>query len=135
MKVQKTINKARELFSHVPKKGLKMTRLHMYSGGSSSSSSGIKACIFGGTASLAPKISYELLSIGTPSVMCHRKPMDVLTPIGDDPVFHKSNPYRQMKEFVLNWDTFKTVSKLSKNIKKLSLLNFPKFFYYLLVFN
>jgi hypothetical protein len=116
MKVQKTINKLRALFSHLPKKGIKMTRLHMYSGASPSSSSGIKACIFGGTASLAPRITYNLLSNGTPSVMCHRKPMDVLTPIGDDPVFHRSNPYRQMKEFVLNWDTFKTVSEFTKFI-------------------
>ncbi len=103
------LKKGENLLKHVPKKGFKMTKLHFYSGSGASSMSGIKACIFGATAGISNKIAYQLFASGTPTVLCHRNPMDVLSPVGDDPLYARSNPYHTLKEFVLNFDTHKSV--------------------------
>jgi hypothetical protein len=110
MKVHKTLKKTRDLLHFFPKKGYKMKKLHFYTGAGPMVNSGIKACVFGSTAAISSNICNLLLMSGTPMVMCHRSPMDVFSPMGDDAVYHQSNPYKEMKEFILNWDTYKTVS-------------------------
>ena len=107
----KKITKLNSL-NNFPKRGYKMTKLHFYSGSGSSTLSGIKACIFGSTASIGHKIAANLIPNGIPTVLAHRNPLDFFCPIGDDPLYSRSNPYHTQKEFVLNFDTFKSLIKI-----------------------
>ena len=102
--------KTNSLFKNISKKGYKMTKLHFYSGSGPGTISGIKACIFGATANIGYKIASTLMGAGVPTVMSHRHPLDYFCPIGDDPLYAKSNPYGTLKEFMFNFDTHKTVN-------------------------
>jgi len=93
------------LFKGLSKKGIKMTKLHFYSGSGPGTLSGVKACIFGATASIGYKIAGTLMNSGVPTVMCHRHPLDYLNPTGDDPLYSRSNPLGTWKEFMFAFDT------------------------------
>jgi len=108
----KKISKLNSL-DKTPKRGYKMTQLHFYTGSGPGTTSGIKACIFGSTASIGHKIAANLIPNGIPTVLVHRNPLDFFSPIGDDPLYSRSNPYHTQKEFVLNFDTFKSVFRIN----------------------
>jgi hypothetical protein len=102
-------SKTNLLFKNISKKGYKMTKLHFYTGSGPATLSGIKVCIFGATANIGYKIASTLMTSGVPTVMCHRHPLDYFCPVGDDPVYQRSNPYGTMKEFMFAFDTHKSV--------------------------
>jgi len=91
-------------FIKFTRKGYKMTNLHLYKGSGMSTRSGIKVSIIGATATNAGRLIDSFLQSGCPTVMAHRRPIDVYCPIGDDPLFTKSNPYYSMLPFILNMD-------------------------------
>jgi hypothetical protein len=90
-------------------KGYKMTNLHFFPGTGMSSRSGIKVSIIGATAPIGGKIIDSFLLNGCPTVMAHRRPIDVFCPIGDDPMYTRSNPYYSPTPFVLNFDILNEV--------------------------
>jgi hypothetical protein len=100
------------MFKHIPKRGYKMTKLHFYTGAGFGTPSGIKACIFGATASIGRKVAAMLLPRGVPCVMAHRNPLDVFCPVGDDPVFSKSNPYHTTPDLFTDPDCVSTVKNI-----------------------
>ena len=108
----KGVSSNNNLFKSLSKKGYKMTKLHMYTGSGFSTPSGIKACIFGSTANMGYKIAANFFNTGVPTVLVHRKPLDFLSPIGDDPLYTRSNPYATHKDFMFNFDTHNTVRKI-----------------------
>jgi hypothetical protein len=99
-----------KILSSITKRGYKMTKLHLYTGGGFSTPSGIKACIFGATSNVGYKIAHTLFQQGIPQVLCHRHAMDVFCPTGDDPLYTKSNPYGSFKDYMYNFDTHNTVT-------------------------
>jgi hypothetical protein len=98
-------------FQPITKKGYKMTNLHYFKGSTLSSRSGIKVSIIGATANIGGKVIDSFLLNGCPTVMAHRRPIDVFAPIGDDPTFMKSNPYHSMVPYILHMDCINEVFK------------------------
>ena len=91
------------------KKGYKMTNVHLYGGSAMSGRSGLKVSIIGATAVNAGRIIDSFLLNGYPTIMAHRRPLDVFGPIGDDVTFSKSNPYNSWLPFILNMDCINEV--------------------------
>jgi hypothetical protein len=106
-------NLNRNIFKNVPKKGFKMQQLHFYTGAGSSTPSGIKVCIFGSTSNMGSKISGDLSTKGCPVVFVHRNPLDVFCPIGDDPLYTKSNPYHTFPDLWFQPDQVSNVKLFS----------------------
>jgi hypothetical protein len=97
-------------FHKLSQKGYKMTNIHLYKGSGMSGRSGLKVSIIGATAVNAGRVIDSFLLNGYPTVMAHRRPIDVICPIGDDVTFNKSNPYNSWLPFILNMDVINEVS-------------------------
>jgi hypothetical protein len=91
------------------KRGYKMSQIHYYPGGGFATTTGIKICLFGANANMGSKIAGMFLPRGTPMVLCHRNVMDPFAPVGDDVLYTRSNPYYNMPEYFIQYDTISTV--------------------------
>jgi hypothetical protein len=96
-------------FQKLTQKGYKMTNVHVYQGANRTTRSGLKVCIFGANAVNASKIIDSFLFAGYPTVMAHRRPIDVCGATGDDVTFTRGNPYNTMMPFMLNFDVINEV--------------------------
>jgi hypothetical protein len=105
----KVLSKLKHLTT-TTQKGYKMTNIHYYAGTGMSGRTGIKVSVIGANASVGGRIIDSFLLNGCPTVMAHRRPIDVFSPTGDDPMLTKSNPYNSMTPYLLNMDIINEVT-------------------------
>jgi len=70
---------------------------------------------FGATSNLGPHLAAHIVTKGTPCLMVHRNALDVISPMGNDLTFIKSNPYRSWKPFILNYNLISDVKYIIFN--------------------
>lgn len=84
----------------------------MFTNGRFSAPSGIKVCVFGANSGLGTMMTPQFLRRGTPCVLAHRNALEPFSPVGDDTTFTRSNPYRSMLPWGIQYDVVNAVIML-----------------------